>query len=306
MSFASVPGEEHQPQGNVEQEQRSGLLEGAQVQRDRRHREREAGSNNECMRRGPDELHREQADKDNCPTQRGHEVKAGEHIAERGLGQEKNHSPDPDGERGQRGVPNDEHPVIIIGALQDLRAASMEDGRLFDEVVNRALREPGTGSDVVPAIVRVLMRRYATTGRPDLEEAIGPALARALDASESGVSPAARADLILLFVEGAALSSDERLRQAVSLLVSKAIEDWPAVGDVASAARSIDSCLRGADLISSDDANRLIAIAVDELERIVGPCYRPGEGMAHSIDDHEDTRNLDGLSDHRGCSSNGL
>jgi hypothetical protein len=168
----------------------------------------------------------------------------------------------------------------------------MEDGRLFDEVVNRALREPDPGSDVVPAIVRVLMRRYATTGRPDLEEAIGPALARALDASESGVSPAARADLILLFVEGAALSSDERLRQAVSLLVSKAIEDWPAVGDVASAARSIDSCLRAADLISSDDANRLVAIAVDELERIVSPCYRPGEGMAHSIDDPRGTRGI--------------
>jgi hypothetical protein len=213
-----------------------------------------------------------------------------EHVAESGLGQEQNHSPNPDDESRDRSVANDEHPVIIIGGLQDLRTA-LEEGGLLDEVVDRALQEPLHEEGMAPAVLRLLMRRYASTGRADLEAAIGPALALAIESCASGVAPAARSDWILLFVEAAGLSPEERLRTAVASLLVASTHDWPAVGEVASAMRSIDSCLRAVDLVSdSDAARRLIAGSIDELERIVGPCYRPREGIAHAIDDPSGAR----------------
>jgi uncharacterized protein YyaL (SSP411 family) len=55
--------------------------------------------------------------------------------------------------------------------------------------------------------------------------------------------------------------------------------------------RSIDACLRASDVcVDRGETQGLIADAVDELERIVGPLYRPGEGVAHTVSEPASAR----------------
>ena len=86
-----------------------------------------------------------------------------------------------------------------------------------------------------------------------------------------------------MFREAAALSNDERLTAAAVDLTDGLRRDWRSPGSVADAMYSIDACLRAADL-DGDHAAALIAAAVDELERIVGESYGPGEGIGDYAD----------------------
>ena len=153
------------------------------------------------------------------------------------------------------------------------------------------------------------------TGREELEAAIGPSLARALDASafvgpsfSSGAAGStdalASADLLFLFVDAAQLSPDTRLRQAAAVVADGVRSDWPLAPGAATisiAMRSIDACLRASDVCGEEvDTHALIADAVDELERIVGPLYRPGEGIAHTVGSPGDRG---GLADQVGTAS---
>ena len=109
--------------------------------------------------------------------------------------------------------------------MQDLRIAAFEPNGLVDLVVEMALAALAGDEPIAPSVLRLLLRGYAMTGREDVEAAIGPALARALD------PPAPRtdrcSDWLVLFIEAAALSEDERLRGAALSLDAEIRLAWP-------------------------------------------------------------------------------
>ena len=144
-------------------------------------------------------------------------------------------------------------------------------------IVERVLEALAGGELVSPAALTLLLRRYAATGRADLGDALGPALARALDRATSPDRPeVGGAEWLALFVEAAAISEDERLPAAASALVAALRRSWPSRGALTPALRSIDACLSAAHLGNED----VVAVAaIDELERIVGVTYEPGEGL---------------------------
>jgi len=144
------------------------------------------------------------------------------------------------------------------------------------EHVSRAVLEAlGRGDAPTPEALRLLLRGYAATGRDDFREALEAGLASALDiAADSSSESSPR--WLLLFAEAADASDDERLRDVASTLVSKARTIWGATTSVGLAALSVEACLR---------ANVDLQSAVDELERLVGAAYEPGEGIGGSFED---------------------
>lgn len=152
-------------------------------------------------------------------------------------------------------------------------------------IVDRVLGALAGGEPVSPAGLTLLLRRYAATGRADLGDALGSALARALDRATSPDRPkAGQSEWLGVFVEAAAISEDERLPAAAAALVAALRRSWPAKGALTPALRSIDACLSAAHLGNED----IVAVAaIDELERIVGASYEPGEGLvAGDLLDH--------------------
>ena len=159
----------------------------------------------------------------------------------------------------------------------------------LDRLVDRALHALASDDPIAPPPLRLLLRRYAMTGRADLEAVLGPALARALDASTRESADAERSAWLVLFVQAAAISHDERVREAVAELAADVVREWSVEAPrrtVDAAMRSIDACFQAADLFSGEErAEKLIVEAVEALERVVGPQYRPGEGVGHIIGD---------------------
>lgn len=140
---------------------------------------------------------------------------------------------------------------------------------------------------VPPAALTLLLRQYARTGRPDLSDALGSALARAIDEVVCPQTPGGpgesdrAAEWLLLFVEAARLSEDDRLRATIGALVARLHGEWPNRGAVASAMRSLDACLSAAPFLSSNDH---VTAAIDELERVIGLTYVPGDGLTRALD----------------------
>jgi uncharacterized protein YyaL (SSP411 family) len=102
-----------------------------------------------------------------------------------------------------------------------------------------------------------------------------------------------------VFVEAAAISDDERLDEGIETLVRSLRSNWPARGDVWSAMQSIDACLAAARRLSNEGP--LVAAAVDELERVVGLAYEPGEGLLGSL--RPRSSQAGGLRDHVAAAS---
>lgn len=142
------------------------------------------------------------------------------------------------------------------------------------EAVLRALeREAPTSS-----AVRFLLRRYAATGRADILHALEHALTRALDAWPQAPRDE-YAGWLMLFVEAAAVSDDDRVREAAGGLAAALRELWGRERRIAVGAAGVEACLRAeaAGLPGSD-----LQAAIDELERLVGAAYEPGEGLSHA------------------------
>jgi hypothetical protein len=128
-----------------------------------------------------------------------------------------------------------------------------------------------------------LLRHFAATDRDDVRDSLGQALTVSLAGYEDDKSIAGRAAWLSLFRVAAALSDDERLATAAGGLVASLRRDWRSGASVADAAASVEACLRAADL-DTDAAGALITAAIDELERIVGQSYGPGEGIGDYAD----------------------
>jgi hypothetical protein len=147
------------------------------------------------------------------------------------------------------------------------------------------------GDFLGPAATTLLIRLYAQSGRDDVAEALGPALAAAIDRVARGDDPSRRADWLAMFLEAANLSDDERVSQICEGLVADLQDEWPATSSVDRAMRSVESCL----------ACGVTAPAIDELERVVGTTYTPGGGVAHSPSDPGGERGT--LGDHVSAAS---
>jgi hypothetical protein len=167
------------------------------------------------------------------------------------------------------------------------------DGIAIDWLTGRVLQALDGGDAITPAAATLLLRRYAATGRDDLRDALGPALAGALEASSVERDSSRRSEWLALFVEASALSDDDRLRHEAGELVGALRALWPSRGDIAPAMRSVDACLTAA---SDDNADTLVPAAIAELERVVGLAYAPGEGLTHAI--HEPSGRAGDLGDH--------
>ncbi len=138
------------------------------------------------------------------------------------------------------------------------------------ENVSRAVLDALARGDAPTAdALRLLLRGYAASGRDDFRDALESGLAHGLEIAADSSSESAPPWLILC-AEAIEASDDDRLRDAASNLASKARMIWGATRSVSRSAQSVDACLR---------ANLEVAGAVDELERLVGAGYEPGEGM---------------------------
>ena len=154
------------------------------------------------------------------------------------------------------------------------------DDTAIDWLTDLALRALAQNRSISPAATTLLLRRYVTTGRADVSEALGRVLESALEESCSERDSTRRSEWLALFVEASAISDDDRLGPAIDALVTTIHRGWPSRGDVISAMRSVDACLAAG--ASGNTVDRIPA-AIDELERIVGLTYQPGEGILGTL-----------------------
>jgi hypothetical protein len=156
---------------------------------------------------------------------------------------------------------------------------------VIDAITERILHALAIDGEVTPQALMLLLRQYAATGRDELSEALGPALARAVDRCltdpPAAFEEADRPDWMMLFVEAAALSEDDRVRRAIEVLVSTLEQDVRGDRAVGSCCRSINASLMAANL---DWLDFDLSTWVDHLERIIGAAYAPGEGLTRAID----------------------
>jgi hypothetical protein len=253
------------------------------------------------VRRRADELEDDQRAENDAAADVGEDVELPEDVAEDRAGEntpgrafvalqhaerrrrdeqpENHHSAQPHDQRDQRGVTDRNHPVIIIAGLKEpLEAIAWVTDRSLDAL---AREEP-----IDPYAVTLLLRRYVETGRADLADAVGGALACALDA-ERRAPPPREAAWLMTFAEAATLSDDDRLRMEVADLVAKARHSWGRVREVEELAWSVDACLSASDVF---EPRKLVPAAIDQLESIVADAYRPGDGVAQRIGQADSVR----------------
>jgi hypothetical protein len=166
--------------------------------------------------------------------------------------------------------------LIIIAGLDDPRTADLES--IASAVLDGLLDRPQEAIALM-----FLLRHFAATDRDEIRETLGHALTAALESYNAESSVAGRAAWLLLLRAAAALSDDERLALAAGGLTASLRRDWGSAMSVADAAYAVEACLRAADL-DADAAGPLVTAAVDELERIVGRAYGPGEGIGDYAD----------------------
>ena len=139
-----------------------------------------------------------------------------------------------------------------------------------------------------------LLRRYCATDRADLRDALESGLAYGLRAQATAETTDERAAWLTLFSEAAAISDDDRVRAAGVDLIGALRQEWGRVAEVGMGATSVDACLlAGSHML---DPQSIVPDAIDELERIVAAAYRPGSGLARSMNDRGGARGA--LADH--------
>ena len=84
----------------------------------------------------------------------------------------------------------------------------------------------------------------------------------------------------MLFAEAAAVSDDDRVHEAAAGLAAVLRESWGREREVAVGAAGVDACLRAE---ASRHSGASLQAAIDELERLVGSAYEPGEGVSRAV-----------------------
>jgi hypothetical protein len=233
----------------------------------------------------------------------------------RGEQRKRDEPAEPDDQRSQCHVPNREHPVIIIAALETAglqegtgvpHATGLQepDSAMLDRITERVLAALRDALDrderVDAATLQFVLRCYAMEPRDEVAEPLGAALAREIDRQERNGCAGDCERWTALFAEAAALSDDPRLANAAVNLLPAVRAGWSS-GDVLivdEAMRSIEACLLSVHFL---EVRELAAEAVDTLERVVAGAYRPGQGMSHQTGPSTFVRG--GLSDHASAAS---
>ena len=184
------------------------------------------------------------------------------------------------------------------------------DELVLDRITDAALQgwsRDGAGAaslaELTPATITLLLRRYAVTGREDLRDAVGVALARAMHDASCTADRDERSEWLALLLEAVALSEDARLRATGDAIAQALTRGWPGDGRVQSLMRTVEVVL-AASAAMQDPADGVtwIAAAIDEMERIVGLAYSPGNGIAHDVAS-DFSRTGGSLGDHAAAAS---
>jgi hypothetical protein len=159
----------------------------------------------------------------------------------------------------------------------------LENGRPAElqRIADRVIDAIAFDSNVSAEALTFLLRRYRATDAASLRGALEPALARGLERRKAATTCRERAAWLGLFTEAAAMSPDERLRDAIADLVPTLRREWSACRIVGELAMTIDACL---NVIAVFDPRDLASKAIDELEHMIAAAYRPGDGLAHDLD----------------------
>ena len=170
--------------------------------------------------------------------------------------------------------------------MQDTHAAEL------DIVAARAAEAIAREEVVDAAVPAFLLRRYLGTDVTELRETLGMALAQALALAAAETTVIGRSAWLTLLVEATAVADDDRILPAAVELIAGLRAAWPAQSRIDEASASVEACLRAAEIV---DAAGLVQDSIDQLERIVGGSYRPGDGLVRerggirvrgSLDDH--------------------
>jgi len=172
-------------------------------------------------------------------------------------------------------------------------------GETIDWIADVIVAAIHRGDAIAPDALRFLLRRYCATDRADLRDALEPGLANALRCQAAAETTDERAAWLLLFSEAAAISDDDRLHGAGIDLIGALSREWGRATDVGTGAASVEACLLAGSHIV--DPQAIVPEAIDELERIVAAAYRPGSGLARSVNDPGGDRGA--LADHVRTSS---
>ncbi len=171
------------------------------------------------------------------------------------------------------------------------------DDATIDRLIGRVLESLARNERITPASLTFLLRCYTTTGAEVVSAPLGSALAAVLDGAAEMEDPRERAEWLTLFVEAAAISEDDRLRDAAAGLVSQLRREWPARGELEPAVRSVEACLSAASILPGRfNPRELVPAAIDELEHVVRVVYQPGGGLAHTLSEPKGARGT--LRDH--------
>jgi hypothetical protein len=160
-----------------------------------------------------------------------------------------------------------------------------EPDAVIERITRHVLDAIAVDTPVVdPAALRFLLRRYVATGDPRCADALGRALASAMDVPPERVEN--RPGSVLLYAEASAVSDDGRLAVAAARLVTLLRREWARETFVGRLMASVEACLAADACLAAaglDAAEDLLPAAVRELERAVGAAYRPGAGVAPQI-----------------------
>ncbi len=170
---------------------------------------------------------------------------------------------------------------------------------ILDKIAGQVLAAMAREEPLSPAMVLVLIRSYVTTGREEVAAGLSAALTVALEHRPSETLSDDRPAWLLAFLEAANVSDDERVSEEAAALTAALRSEWPVRSPSPQAMRGLASCLTAVVLARrvpedppGDDG--LLQAAIDELERIVGRAYEPGEGLLQapgrdvpgSLEDH--------------------
>jgi len=168
----------------------------------------------------------------------------------------------------------------------------------LDRLTDDVLRALANGAAASPAALSFLLARYVATGRADVRGALEPALAAALDRPFASLAAGDRAAWLRALVDAAPVAQDDRVLAAVDALVACLRRDWIETTCVGTAAAVLDACLASAEI---RDPRAIIPDTIDQLERVVGAAYHPGDRLAH--DWRAPARRDGDLVDHVQCAA---
>jgi hypothetical protein len=151
----------------------------------------------------------------------------------------------------------------------------------IERVTAVVLERAGHGDALSPSALLFLVRRYLAASEPDVSGVLGYGLAAALERSFDQSSTLERAEWLRALVEAIAVSEDPRLAEAARGLIAGLAAEWPSLTKIGDAAPSIEAGLVASPLV---DPRELVPRAIDELERIVGGVYHPGQRVGDASD----------------------